>query len=48
MSGSDVHDRYWKKSFDEIKVYCEKDVLSLFEVSEKIYGNKIKQNGKST
>lgn len=37
MNGSDVHKYYWEGRIEEIKEYCEKDVIACIEVSKKIY-----------
>jgi len=37
MNGSEVHTYYWEGKVDEIKTYCEKDVMACIKVSQKIY-----------
>jgi len=37
MNGSDVHISYWNGKVEEVKTYCEKDVLACIKVSKKIY-----------
>lgn len=37
MNGSQVHEYYWSGRLEEIKEYCERDVLACIEVSKKIY-----------
>ncbi len=37
MNGSQVHEYYYSDRLEEIKDYCEKDVLACIEVSKKIY-----------
>lgn len=37
MNGSEVHRNFWKGNLEEIKDYCEKDVLACIQVSKKIY-----------
>lgn len=37
MNGSQVHEYYWSGRLEEIKHYCEKDVLACIEASKKIY-----------
>ena len=37
MNGSKVHDAYWQGKLDDIKNYCERDVLACIEVSKKLY-----------
>lgn len=39
MNGSEVNKYYWLGKTEEIKTYCEKDVLSSIEASKKIYKN---------
>jgi len=37
MDGSDVHIKYWNGDIDDIREYCEKDILACIEVSNKMY-----------
>ena len=37
MNGSDVHKFYWQDRLEDIKDYCERDILACIEVSKKIY-----------
>jgi hypothetical protein len=37
MNGSDVHKYYWEGKIEDIKIYCEKDVIALIDSSKKIY-----------
>lgn len=37
INGSQVNDYFWLNRFEEIKEYCEKDVLACIEVSKLIY-----------
>lgn len=37
MNGSQVHEYFWSGRIDEIKEYCEKDVMACIEVSKIIY-----------
>ncbi len=37
MNGSKVHVAYWQGKLDDIKNYCERDVLACIEVSKKLY-----------
>ena len=37
MNGSQVHEYYWSGKLEEIKTYCERDVLACIEASKKIY-----------
>lgn len=37
MNGSKVHEYFWQDRLEDIKEYCEKDVLSCIEVSKKLY-----------
>lgn len=37
MSGKEVHKYYWDGKIEEIKKYCEKDVISVLNCYEKIF-----------
>ena len=37
MNGSQVHEYYWNGRVEDVKNYCEKDVLGCIEVSKLIY-----------
>lgn len=37
MAGNEVTKKYWEGNYEEIKEYCEKDVIASIEVSKKIY-----------
>lgn len=37
MNGSQVHEYFWSGRIEEIKEYCEKDVIACIEVSKIIY-----------
>jgi prepilin-type processing-associated H-X9-DG protein len=37
MNGSDVHVAFWDGRVEEVKTYCEKDVMACIKVSQKIY-----------
>lgn len=37
ICGHDVHKYYWSGKLEEIKNYCEKDVLTSLEICDKIY-----------
>lgn len=37
MNGSQVHKFYWQNRLEEIKDYCEKDILACIQASKKIY-----------
>jgi predicted PolB exonuclease-like 3'-5' exonuclease len=37
MSGSEVHKYFWDGKVEEVKNYCEKDVITCIRVAQKIY-----------
>ena len=37
MNGSQVHEYYWDNRLEEIKDYCEKDVLACIQASKRMY-----------
>jgi predicted PolB exonuclease-like 3'-5' exonuclease len=37
MNGSDVHKYFWNGKVEEVKNYCEKDVIACIRVAQKIY-----------
>jgi len=36
IDGSQVHSEYWKGNIDRIKSYCEKDVIAMIQLAQKI------------
>lgn len=36
IDGSQVHSEYWKGNIERIKIYCEKDVKAMIQLSEKL------------
>jgi len=37
ICGSDVNKLYWEGKLEDIKEYCEKDVMSSIDVANKVY-----------